>query len=121
MVDFDFGDVGRAAHDWTVERTSSNLASCSGVRVFGGAGRELAVGWMNGVEMVPSTVGFEFAGEWLAAVTWPLASLLCPRSFCTRVSCSMADATYLPCMSCQACLCSDHSIMGIKLKFKLAA
>ena len=119
MTDFDLGDVGRAAHDWTVERTSSYLASCSGVRVFGGAGRELAVGWIKGVEVEPSTVGFEFAAEWLTAVTRPLASLSWPMSSCTRVSCSMAYAIPLPRMSCETCLYSDQSIMGIQLGIQL--
>ena len=93
-MDFVFGDVGRAAHDWTVARTSSYLPSCSGVRIFGGAGRELAVGWMKGVKVVPSTVGFEFVGDWLVAVRRPLASLSCPMSSCTRVSCAIAYVNF---------------------------
>lgn len=56
-------DVGKAVHDWTVERREAYLASWSGVRVFGGAGCELAAGWRKGVEREPSTVAFEFAGE----------------------------------------------------------
>ena len=89
------GVVGSAVQAWTVERTSSYLASCSGVRVLGGAGWELAVGWRNGVEVVPSTVGFEFVDEWLTAVMWPLASLALPVSSCPRVSCSMTSAISL--------------------------
>ena len=46
-------DVGKTAHDWTVERTEAYLASWSGVRVFGGAGWELAVGWRKGVAIEP--------------------------------------------------------------------
>ena len=61
-------DVGKAVHDWTIERREAYLASWSGVRVFGGAGWELAVGWINGVELEPSNVVFEFAGEWLTSV-----------------------------------------------------
>ena len=57
-------DVGGAvAHDWTVVRREAYLASWSGVRVFGGAGRESAVGWRKGVAMVPSTVRLDSAGD----------------------------------------------------------
>ena len=49
------------AHDWTVERREAYLASWSGVRVFGGAGRESGIGWRKGVQRDPSTVRLDSA------------------------------------------------------------
>ena len=60
--------MGIVAHDWTVERREVYLASWFGERVFGGAGWELAVGWIKGVELEPSTVVSAFADVWLISV-----------------------------------------------------
>ena len=88
------------------------MASWSGVRVLGGAGWELVVGWRNGVELEPSTVVFEIAGDWLISVIRPLASFTCPMASCPRVSCSIACVVTRLWMSCRIWLYSSPSTVN---------
>ena len=108
----EFDDVGKAVHDWTVERREAYLASWSGVRVFGGAGWELAVGWMKGVEFEPSTVVVESAGGFWSSFMRPLASFTCPTSSCTKVSCSIAYVIPGLYIWCKACSRSSQPVLS---------